>query len=344
MKLNEKAGLMSNKQNIHKEEGMKKSLALLWTMAATVGLLVVGCNKDTNGPEEETAPAGVTDEQSAMKVDAINDEFVKNDEQTFADQEVQPTDYGTFGKIDAAIIPLRWGRFITSVTRTVTITIQTGDTISIAHINKNIIGTLKIRGINGAGDTVLIEKPFNDKSDRNVMFKRVNRNPKKFWKNWIPVATSLVDGGTNTTSPQIDIMNVQMITRGGDTISISDPQNFYLRYRWLRHKNGNKDMAEFNSSDSVKVRVELTSASPDTDLVALRFGFNSLHKNRATMRLVRQAPGGLGFVKLFERTFYIHNRPGHFHAAIDAATKATLFDDDTTKYAVSWWGIPYRVF
>ncbi len=336
---------MSNKQhNNHKEEGMKKSLAMLWTIAATVGLLVVGCNKNTNGPEEDIAPPGVTDEQSAMKYTAENDEFVKNDEIMFSDQAINSTDYEyVSGRIEATITPLRWGRFITSITRTSRID-TLSDTTAIVHIHKNIIGTLKIKGITLVGDTVLIEKPFNDKSDRNVLLKRVDRNPRKYWRNWLPVATSLVEGGTNTTNPQIKIMNIQMITRGGDTITISDPQNFYLRYRWLRHRNGNRDMAEFSASDSVKVRVELTSASSDTDLVALRFGFNSLYKNRAKMNLVRQGPGGLGFIKLFERTFYVHNRPGHFHAAVDAATKATLFDDDVTKYAVSWWGIPYRVY
>ena len=41
-----------------------------------------------------------------MKYFAQNDEFVVNDEVTFKDEEVQPFDYGTFGKIDAAVTPL----------------------------------------------------------------------------------------------------------------------------------------------------------------------------------------------------------------------------------------------
>jgi hypothetical protein len=335
---------MSNKQNNkQREEVMKKSFALLWTIAATVGLLVVGCNKNTNGPEEETAPAGVTDEQGAMKYAAENDEFVKNDEQTFADQDIQPTDYGYLvGKVNAAITPLRWGRFISSVTRTYTVQIQPGDTIAVVHVHKNIVGTLKIKGINGAGDTVLVQKPFNDESDRNVLFKRIDRGP-RFWRNWLPVATSLVEGGT-VRNPQINITKLQMITRNGDTITVTDPQRFFLRYRWLRYLNGDKDMAEVHGGDSVKIKVTLESSSPDTDLVALRFGFTSQYKHRAKMFQTSQQPGGLGYIKTFERTFYVHNRPGHFHAAVDAATKATLFDDDITKYSVSWWGVPYRVF
>lgn len=322
---------------------MKRHLVLLWTIPAMVGMLVVGCNKNTNGPEEDIAPPGVTDERSAIVYEAINDEFVKNDEQTFADQEVQPTDYGLLGKVNAEIIPLRWGRFITSVTRNVTVTIQPGDTIAIARVHKIINGVLKIRAINTNGDTILVEKPFSDESDRNVVFRRVLRGP-RFWRNWIPVATSLVAGGT--PNGDITITQLQFITRR-DTLTITDPLNFYLRYRWLRSQYGNRDLfhrdrdvVELNGRDSVTVRVTLNSTSSDTDLVALRFGFNSFFKSRARMFLVSQN----GNVKVYERTFYVHPRPGHFHAAVEAATKATLFDDNPSAYSVSWWGVPYRVF
>ena len=47
------------------------------------GLLVSGCKKD-NGPDE-AAPVGVTNEEQAMQYFAKNDEFVANDEETFAD-------------------------------------------------------------------------------------------------------------------------------------------------------------------------------------------------------------------------------------------------------------------
>ncbi len=323
---------------------MKKQFAMLWTMSAVVGLLVVGCQKNSTGPENELAPAGVTDEISSMKQQAAADEFVKNDELTFDDNEIQPTDYGyLLGKVDAAITPLRWGRFVRSVTRTFAIEVQPGDSTAVGRVHKNVVGTLKIRGINGAGDTVLVEKPFNDESDRNILFKRVRRDPRQYWRNWIPVATSLVDGGT-VSNPQIEIKQIQIVKRNGDSLTINNPLRFFLRYPRMGHRNGDADMLEVSGSDSVKVTVTLESASPDTDLVALRFGMNSQYKNRARMFLTSQRQIGRIYEKVFTRTFYVHNRPGHFHAAVDAATKATLFDDDVTKYSVSWWGVPYRVF
>jgi hypothetical protein len=344
MKLNERVGLMSNKQNNHKEDSMKKSLAMLWLMTATVGLLVVGCNKNPNGPEDDGfPPSGVTDEISSMKYLAENDEFVKNDEQTFADQAIQPTDYSyVMGQIESSITPLRWGRFVANVTSTKTIVVQPGDSTAIGHVSKTITGTLKIKGLRGT-DTVLVEKPFTDKSDRNIIFKRIDRNARKYWKNWIPVATSLVDGGT--LNSQIDIKKVEFVNRNGELITITDPQTYYLRYRWLRHRNGDTDMFELSGGDSVRMTVTLESASADTDFVALRFGFNSQYKNRARMALVSQVRGGtLGYVKVYARTFYVHPRPGHFHAAIDAMTRATLYDETPSVYSVSWWGVPYRVF
>ena len=93
---------------------MKKSMLFLSSLLLAAGVLVSGC-KDSSGPEEEIAPSGVTNEEQAMKYYATSDEFVANDEVTIADAEVQPFDYGTFGKIDATVTPIRWGRFITSV-------------------------------------------------------------------------------------------------------------------------------------------------------------------------------------------------------------------------------------
>lgn len=320
---------------------MKRKLASLWLATAMVGLLVVGCNKNTSGPDEDTPPVGVTDEQSAMKVAAENDEFVKNDELTIADQAVVATDYAYLsGFITADITPLRWGRFVTNVRRTVTVNIQPGDTLAVANVQKNISGTLKIKALRGL-DTVLIEKPFNDTAERNVLFKRIGRGP-RFWQNWIPVATSLVAGGT--VNGQIAITQISMIS-SRDSLTINNPLRFFLRYRWLRHMNGDRDMLDVNASDSVTVRVTLESASPDTDLVALRFGANSAFRYRAGMRLVRQVAGGtLGYIKTYERKFYVHNRPGHYHAAVDVMTRATLYDDSPSSYSVSWWGVPYRVF
>jgi hypothetical protein len=254
------------------ERAVKKTVMYMFSLLLVAGMLVTGCKKN-DGPIDDTAPVGVTNEEQAMKYFAVNDEFVANDEVTFTDNAIQPFDYGTFGKVDAAVTPVRWGRFITSVTRTVTSVVQPGDTISVSHVEKLIVGTLKIRAITANGDSVTIEKPFTNQSVRNIVFKRVDRDTKRFWLNWVPVATSLVEGGTQVPNNTVNLTKLIVTLASGDTVTVNDPEQYYLRYRWLKLFNGGrKDVPEFLAGQQVKLSVTLVSASADTDLVALRFG------------------------------------------------------------------------
>lgn len=324
---------------------MKKKLFASWILFAVMGLLAAGCNKDNgSGPVDEQPPDGVTDEISAMKYFVLNDEFVANDEETMNDHDLQPTDYGDVGKVQADITPLRWGRFITQVTRTVTDTVQPGDSVTVVHVHKDITGLLKIMAIDINGDTVLIEKPFVDQSDRNVIFKRIARDPRRFWRNWLPVATSLVDGGS--TNNLIDITRLQLFTGDGDSLTITDPLAFYLRYRW-RHmfvRTAERDIPELSGGETVTIQATVLSTSPDTDIVALRFGCDRLYRWRARMNLVSEIDNGNGtYTRVYEKTWDAHVHAGYFHAVVVALTKATLFDD-AAPYSANWWGVPYRVF
>ena len=326
---------------------MKKVLAMVWGLAAIAALFIAGCAKDNGGPVTDTPPPGVTNETQAMQSAAASDPFVQNEEVTMADQSMETMDYGTFGKIDAAVTPLRWGRFVTGVTTTVTTTVQTGDTIAFAHVEKLITGMLKVRALTGAGDTVTLSKPFTDKAVRNVIFKRVGNAPERFWKNWLPVATSLVDGGTNPppAGNEIDITKLELFLPNGDTITVTDPSNYYLRYHWLRlFAGGRKDLPELVAGAQVRTRVTLVSASPDTDVVVLRYGFDLLHRRRAHMNMVSEVKNADNtYTREYEQIWFVHFHPGFFHAGVDAVTRGTLYDD-AAPYSVSWWGVPYRVF
>lgn len=324
---------------------MQKSITMVWVALAVFGLVLGGCQKENIvTPPDDQPPAGVTNESTAMQYQAVNDEFVRNDEQTFNDAEIAPEDYGTFGKFSADITPLRYGRFVTSVTRTVTVSIEAGDSTAVAVVDKDVIGVFKIRGINGTGDTVGIEKPFNDKSKRQVVFKRVKRELRRYWSNWIPVATSLVQGGTAEPNNHVIITKVEAFLPNGDTITVTDPTNTFLRYKWIAgwHR-GRRDLPILLPGQEVKTRVTLTSTSSDTDLVALRFGFDSFHKRRARFHFVSGTNNGDGtFTRVYERSWNAHLHPGYFNAGVEATTKGTVYDD-TIPYSVSWWAIPYRV-
>jgi hypothetical protein len=91
------------------------------------------------------------------------------------------------------------------------------------------------------------------------------------------------------------------------------------------------------------MRATLMSASPDTDVVALRYGFDGAHFRRNRMSLVNESNNGDGtYTRVYELRWQVHFHRGFFHAGVDAMVKGTLFDDQA-PYSVSWWGIPYRV-
>lgn len=328
---------------------MKMSRSAFWLAAFLAGSILAGCSKDDvagTDDDQGTAPVGVNNETEAMKYYAAQDEFVKNDEATFTDDEMQPTDYGTFGKIDAAITPLRWGRFVSTVTTNITVTVQTGDSLAIAHVEKTIEGTFRVRGINETNDTVMVEKPFTDVSTRNVIFKRVRRDVRRYWLNWLPVASSLVDGGTIPPNNTIDITQLQLFLPNGDTLTITDPNNYYFRYRWTYlFTGGRKDVPELTPNQRVVMQATVVSAHADTDLVALRYGVGTFQKRRMRMTLVSETfdPGTQLYTRIYQTPFLVHAHRGFFTAGVDAVSHETLFDDEA-PYAVSWWGVPYRVF
>ncbi len=321
---------------------MKKNLALPWLLAGLVGLFAAaGCERD-NGANP---PSGVgSTEQTAMKYYAENDDFVKNDETTISDREIEPADYGSFGKVDASITPIRFGRFISNVSKTITVEIQPGDTLAIAHVAKVITGVFKIKAVTAAAETVRIEKPFVDNANRNMIFKRVNRNVDRFWENWVPVATSLVAGSTAQASTPISITKLELFLANGDTITVTDPTGYYLRYPWRRIFGGGRhDVPEMLGGQRLILRATVVSASPDTDFVALRFGAGEIQRKRQRMVLISEENNNGTYTRVFQAAFFMHIHPGFFHAGVDAMTRGTVYDD-TAPYSVSWWGIPYRVF
>lgn len=322
---------------------MKMSMAMVGGVFALGGLLIAGCAKHQDGPIGGSSTNA--DQIMQIQAQALADPFVQSDQATFSDQSVQPTDYGTLGKVDAAITPLRWGRFITGVTRTVTTTILPGDTMATARIEKTITGVFKIKGIDGGVDT-LISKPFTDKAVRNLLLRKVHFKDTTGWR---PVATSLVAGATDPppANNRIAITQVQIFSPA-DTVTITDPTTTYLRYHWLPFHEGEwGECPDLTGGDKVIVQATVVSASSDTDIVSLRYGFSPWALaigRRQHMTLISQTSNSDGtFTRVYQATWYSHFFTGFFNAGVDAVTRGTLYDD-SLPYSASWWGVPYRVY
>ncbi len=324
---------------------MRTALVIFCGVCLAGALLMSGCKKDSSGPNDMgSSQAAMV--QSAMESSAATDAFVSNDELAFADSRVAPTNYDeTLAKLDSAVTPLRWGRFITSITRTATIASTSGDTAGVVRIERTIVGVLKIQ--TSGGDT--LSKPFTDKSVRDVIVRRLPHSDSTAVLTWRPVATSLVSGSTQNltgTGNSIAITQV-VINAGGNTLTITNPLTFWLRYGWgLGFRDCKANVPEFKMNDSLVVNATVMSQSADTDMVVLRhgFGLQSLHFRRGRMSLVSQTgPDANGF---YTRVYELHLQPrfglGFFHVGIDAVTRATLYDS-SAPYSVSWWGVPYAV-
>ncbi len=319
-------------------------------------LVVTGCTREDSIVDPlNQPPAGVTNEEGAIKYLALADGFSSNTEVTMNDGEMYPADYGTVGKISADITPLRFGRFIRSVTRTVEVTFENGDSIAIANVTRDLLGVFRIRGINGDEDTVTVEKEFHDRSMKRVFFRRIAHDSERWWRNWIPVGTSLEEGGTVEPNDNIHIRMVELFLPNGDTVVVTDPLSHIMRYRWekmlgmgdgMRDSDGHDrpPVPELADGQQLTMRVTVLSASPDTDLVALRFGCSAFHKRRVRMGIVSEEDNGDGtWTRSYERMWSVPPDRGFFHVAVDAMTHGTIFDDEE-PYSVSWWGVPYRVF
>jgi hypothetical protein len=319
-------------------------------LSFVAGSLLVGCS-DPNSPQDDTPPAGVSNETQAMEYLARGDEFVSNEDVTFSDVALQPTDYGTFGKVATDVIPITWGRFVDQVTISTTTTIEEGDTTAVVQVVKDISGTFRVLAKYSETDTstVLIEKPFNDQSVRNVIFRRTGRETRRFWLNWAPIASSLVEGAT--VAPPADqavaITKLEFIRPDGDTITVTDPLSFFLRFPWrfrMMHQHAPHEVPQMNMGETFALRATVVSASPDTDLVVLRYGFSLVSRKRMSMPLVEQTENGDGtYTRVYQIAADVRHQPGFFHAGVVALSRKTLFDDDPASYSVSWWGVPYRV-
>lgn len=333
---------------------MKKSLFLLLMALAVLGLFVVGCKKSDQGPDAQVDPPGVTDETSALKYAATSEAFVQNDELTFADQAVENSNTSTFGKVDSAIIPVRWGRFINpgGITRTLTVTVLPGDTVAIVNVQREVLGNFAILAKTNPQDTVfyLVQKPFHDHTNRNIVFKRVTRTG-LFMGRWVPVASSLIDGATVPPDNKISITRVALYYPNGDSLIVTNPDTTFLLYRWVRmFVPTRKDVPQFAPGDRVIIQVTVLSKDATGDFVALRYGVNAMHHKRALLDLISEVNNGDGtYTRVFEtsrnplRYLFVHYHTGWFHMGIDAVTKETLFQNPA-PYSASWWGVPYRVF
>jgi len=298
------------------------------------GLLAffAGCqNEMTVEPEDSWEP---TTDQAALEKLVDQDSSLTSFEENYNEDGLM--DY--MGKITEAIYPFRVGHKMRLVNRN--LSVEYDDTTAVGTLTSTFEGILYIsasyNSLSEEPDT-LIEKPFTSVITRKIIFKKIANTDRPF-RNWIIVAISLPEGGTQ--SPNIDITKLTIFLPNGDSMVVKSPNEYYFKrwHGWWRQ------IPILRRGESVKLRVELFSAYEDEDFITLTYGADRFGHHRAKRRfeLVSSTPTGDGYVKVYEQTYTSHQFPGYYHAVINATPKQVIYDDATPVETESW-GVPYFV-
>ena len=237
----------------------------------------------------------------------------------------------------------RWGRRITSVSVTVTITSE-GDSIKNANIERTINGVYHIIGYVG-GNLDSIQKPYTEVLRRTAVFKRIARTPRPRF-NWKLYKVSMVDGGT--TAPQnsndyVQMQQVQVYVNNVLQYTLNGP-DFTQNVFTTRYFNGT-GIPEVNLGDQIRIIVSTYSAQSEQDIVAWHWARNTFGFHRVPFSMTSQVPSGSGWNRTYEKTFtvYAQHTRGKFNGYISASTYKSLYDDSPVEFASDLIGTPYRV-
>ncbi len=301
----------------------------LWLyLLIALAFYLVGCKENPTGQVNEF------NDQDALKELITNDALFTSEQTLLNDGD--PTTTG-LQKGTATINPLRWGRKIVSFERNVDFIMLT-DSMATAIVTNLITGYLWIKQV----DTTLpvITKNFIDTTKRIIKFSRVNRLGDKR-KNWKISAISAMKGGT--ASAGIQIQKVTFII-GNDSINVVDPLNRFFEISLDSWNRWRLRSIPANFNDSLKVRLELISVDPVSDIVSVHKPYLPQYsmKPRALMKLISSTPTGDGkYLRVYENAWK-SVWAGRHHVIASAITRESIYDD-VKPFNSEYWGIPFIV-
>ncbi len=317
------------------------SIKILFACVVLVtSVFIIGCKDSVNAPNLSTSSQSnlSTAEKQAITQMAEQDSAVASFDPSF--NESQSDSY--LGKTDAAITPYFVWQHVILTNKAYSFT-TVGDSAYL-KVTKTYQGVLNIAASTQGGGTspdTIITKNFTSVLNRQLLFVKIDSTDNPML-NWKLAGISLVSGGAGTSSGNFNINSLTLTLSSGDTVTITDPQNFFIArsYLWNRWHS----CPQYNANDSVKVSVEVYSAYADTDFVTITYGADSYeqHRDKVKLDLVSQMPSGSGYVRVFERTFKLRNYRGYFSAVLNAFTRQTIYDDSAPVES-NTWGLPYKV-
>lgn len=321
-----------------------KSIIFLLSGAAAAIIYVAGCNENSMSPSGDQ-----TDDQYLQSV--IQSGYSGNDrgvEDNLASNTIGDMDTSVVGDDQGYDDPIthliRWGRHITGVNINLNIT-NLGDTMKNVAVTRTITGYYRIIGIDGFGNTIIVDKPYTEVTDRNVSFKRVARTIHPRF-NWRVFSVSVLSGKTTFPTPQntITLNSIVITDMTTNTVYTLNGPDFTQNVFYTKLFGG-AGVPAFDRGDQTKIDVYAFSTTADTNIVAWHWARNTFGFHRIPFRMISNVPGSGGYNQVYERTFTIYNYHllGHFNTYISGSTRESLWDSDPAKFNSMEAGIPYKI-
>ncbi len=304
---------------------------LIYLLLLATVFLFIGCQENDNLVNTNGEP---TNDREALEKLVSEDSSLTSFDYNYNEDGFM----NYLGKTQELIYPFRIGTRVRLVNWNLSVDVQ-GDT-AYGTVTKTFEGTLLIEASydsNAIEPDTVIEKAFTSTFTRNVIFVKINHTPTPA-RNWVIAAISLPEGGTE--SPNIDIMKVTLFLPDGDTLTISSPNDYYLKRGWGWWRR----IPVIQPGETVTVRAEIYSTYEEADYVPLVYGANRWchERGKKLLELVSSTPNGNGYDKVYEQTFTAHQFPGFFHAVLSAIPRQVIHDDAAPVEAETW-GVPYVI-
>lgn len=238
----------------------KQKILFSFTIIALLIFSLYGC--DRTSPVE----SGSQSVNSALQTITANDPAVQSFEPNFNETTVM----SIVGGLAKEIYPVKVGQNLKMVDSQLNFQ-QHADT-AYGYLTQKFEGELLIAASyqqsssgNPARIDTLIRKPYSTTVMRVIKYIKVGNTGNQL-NDWRVIATSLASGGTNTTN--IDINKITITFSDGKVYETTSPNDFFLTMAQGSHHQ----FPLYNKQSSVTVRVEITSAYKDEDVLTLTHG------------------------------------------------------------------------
>jgi hypothetical protein len=267
-----------------------------------------------------------------------SDALLDSDIVSLDDGDAYSSDYsGGSTKISDRGYPLRWGRIIHRMKKSVGIEEVSSDCV-VAAVTRTIDGTMKISApyqLSTRMRRSSISKPFTEHSVRRARFMRIGES-KDPARNWKLNSVSIVHGGTDKAN--VTISEFELRTQAGEFVSLKSPDE----NAWPFRVNGHNNLATVGGETDLDVKVRLQTSEVEPNMVVLRSGFRGKWGQRTLLPLKLENRLGDGYIHTYENTVRAQPRPGVFHAVVEAISRESLCDMEA-PVSTRFWGIPYTV-